>query len=97
MTTDYTVYIGTYTDPILFGTGKILDGKGEGIYVYRMDPVSGAMEFITTISGTTNPSYLAFNADCSLLYAVNELKEFEGARRIKSQVGGVWSTFYSYG
>lgn len=77
MTTDYTVYIGTYTDPILFGTGKILDGKGEGIYVYRMDSVSGAMEFITTISGTTNPSYLAFNADCSHLYAVNELKSYQ--------------------
>ena len=77
MTTNYTVYIGTYTDPILFGTGKILDGKGEGIYVYRMDSVSGAMEFITTISGTTNPSYLAFNADCSHLYAVNELKSYQ--------------------
>jgi hypothetical protein len=43
MTPDYTVYIGTYTDSVLFGTGKILHGKGKGIYVYRMDPVSGAM------------------------------------------------------
>jgi len=78
MTRYYTVYIGTYTDPILFGTGKILEGKGEGIYVYRMDPVSGTMEFIRTITGITNPSYLAFDATCSCLYAVNELKSYQG-------------------
>ncbi len=46
MTPDYSVFVGTYTEPILFGTGKILEGKGEGISVYRLDPVSGAMEFI---------------------------------------------------
>ncbi len=76
MTKDYLVFVGTYTDPILFGTGKILDGKGEGIYVYRMDPATGAMELIRTNSGITNPSYLAFNADGSCLYAVNELKTY---------------------
>jgi 6-phosphogluconolactonase len=76
MTTDNLVFVGTYTDPILFGTGKILDGKGEGIYVYRMDPATGAMELITTNSGITNPSYLAFDADCRCLYAVNELKTY---------------------
>ena len=42
MIRDYRIYVGTYTDPILFGTGKILDGKGAGIYVFRMDPASGA-------------------------------------------------------
>ena len=78
MTIDYMVFVGTYTDPILFGTGKILDGKGEGIYVYRMDPVSDAMELIRTISGITNPSYLAFDASFSCLYAVNELKSYQG-------------------
>lgn len=78
MAKHFLVYIGTYTEPILFGTGKILHGKGEGIYVYRMDPVSGALDFIRTNTGITNPSYLAFNADCSRLYAVNELKSHQG-------------------
>jgi len=76
MTTDYRVYVGTYTDPILFGTGKILEGKGEGIYVYRMDPVLGSMELIRTNTEITNPSYLAFDNDYSCLYAVNELKSY---------------------
>jgi 6-phosphogluconolactonase len=72
------VFIGTYTDPILFGTGKILQGKGEGIYVYRLDHSSGALEFVSKTTGITNPSYLAFDATQKFLYAVNELKTYEG-------------------
>lgn len=30
-------YVGTYTEPILFGTGEILRGKGEGIYILELD------------------------------------------------------------
>lgn len=48
MTQEYLVFVGTYIDPILFGTGKILEGKGEGIYVYRMDPDTGALGYIRT-------------------------------------------------
>ena len=78
MTRDYLVFVGTYTEPILFGTGKILEGKGEGIYAYRMDPESGIMELIHTNTGITNPSYLAFSSNNSYLYAVNELKMYHG-------------------
>ena len=72
------VFIGTYTDPILFGTGKILQGKGEGIYVYRLDPSSGSLEFVGKTTGIANPSYLAFDATQRFLYAVNELKDVRG-------------------
>lgn len=71
------VFIGTYTDPILFGTGKVLQGKGEGIYVYRLDHSSGGLEFVSKTTGITNPSYLAFDATQKFLYAVNELKTYE--------------------
>lgn len=71
------VYIGTYTEPIRFGTGKVLQGKGEGIYVCRLDETSGALELVGKTTGTTNPSYLAFDATRRFLYAVNELKTFE--------------------
>ena len=37
MASDTLVYVGTYTEPIRFGSGRILQGKGEGIYVYRLD------------------------------------------------------------
>ncbi|MFI5341160.1 MAG: lactonase family protein [Candidatus Methylomirabilales bacterium] len=71
------VYVGTYTEPIRFGTGRILQGKGEGIYVYRMDQSSGAMEFVGTATGIANPSYLAIDSRRCFLYAVNELKTYE--------------------
>jgi 6-phosphogluconolactonase len=72
------VFVGTYTDPILFGTGKILQGKGEGIYVYRLDHSSGSLELVNKNTGITNPSYLAFDATRRFMYAVNELKAYEG-------------------
>ena len=77
MSKDYLVFVGTYTEPILFGTGKVLEGKGEGIHVYRMEPDTGKMELITTNTGISNPSYLALNSNASHLYAVNELKEYQ--------------------
>jgi 6-phosphogluconolactonase len=72
------VFVGTYTDPILFGTGKVLQGKGEGIYVYRLDQSSGGLTFASKTTGITNPSYLVFDATQKFLYAVNELKVYEG-------------------
>jgi len=68
------VYFGTYTEPIRFGTGRVLQGKGEGIYVYRMDQSSGAMDLVSKTTGITNPSYLAFDFSQQFLYAVNEVK-----------------------
>ncbi len=78
MAGDLFVYIGTYTEPIRFGTGKVLQGKGEGIYVYRMDQASGALELIETATSIPNPSYLAFDSSRQFLYAVNELKTYDG-------------------
>jgi 6-phosphogluconolactonase len=71
------VYVGTYTEPIRFGTGRVLQGKGEGIHVFRMDAASGALEPIGKTSGVANPSYLAFDATQRFLYVVNELKSFQ--------------------
>jgi len=77
MTNEMLVYIGTYTEPIRFGTGKILQGKGKGIYVYRLDQSSGALELVSKTTGITNPSYLTFDPTHRFLYAVNELKTYE--------------------
>lgn len=73
------VFIGTYTEPILFGTGRILQGKGEGIYVYRLDTSSGSMKLCSIAQAGPNPSYLTFDPSHRFLYVVNELKEFDGA------------------
>jgi 6-phosphogluconolactonase len=73
------VFIGTYTEPILFGTGKIIQGKGEGIYVCKMDSSSGLLEQCHIAPAGPNPSYLTFDSSHRFLYVVNELKEFGGA------------------
>lgn len=78
MTTEQIILIGTYTEPIRFGTGRILEGKGEGIYCYRFDPEKGSFRFISLAKGVTNPSFLTATKDLKYVYAVNELKKAEG-------------------
>lgn len=72
------VFAGTYTKPIKFGTGKILEGRGKGIYAFRWDSGLGILSLTCINEGIVNPSYLAIDRKSRFLYAVNELKEFEG-------------------
>lgn len=72
------VYVGTYSEPILFGTGQVVQGKGKGIYAFRLDAAKGALEPIGVTEGVRNSSYLAFDPKRQFLYCVNEFKEYEG-------------------
>ena len=74
------VLVGTYTEPILFGTGQVLQGKGEGIHAYRLDESTATLRPIATNSGIANPSYLVFDASQKYLYAVNELDKFNSRK-----------------
>ena len=64
--------VGTYT-------GK----KSEGIYVYKFNTTTGAMEKVSSVF-TENPSYLALHPHQKFLYAVNEVQSFDG-----QETGGV--------
>jgi len=64
------VYVGTYTG-----------AKSKGIYAYRMDTEDGQNPFLIPLglaAETPNPSFLALDAKRRLLFAVNEISEFEG-------------------
>ncbi len=78
MKNEQIVLVGTYTQPIRFGTGRILEGKGEGIYCYRFDPENGRFRFVSLTKGVVNPSFLTATRDLNFVYAVNELKKVEG-------------------
>ncbi|MGB4589573.1 MAG: lactonase family protein [Clostridiaceae bacterium] len=78
MTRKMRFYVGTYTQPIKFGTGQILEGKGEGIYLIELDMESGSLSNLGLVAKTPNPSYLIVDANKKYLYAVNELKEYQG-------------------
>ena len=71
-------YVGTYTHPIKFGTGQILDSKGKGIYLLELDLESGSLTLKDIFTDIVNPSYLVIDRKKEFLYAVNELKEFQG-------------------
>lgn len=60
------VIIGTYTQK----EGHV-DGKGEGIYVYELDTISGLLNFKSKTEGLVNPSYLA--ASNNSVVAVSEI------------------------
>ena len=76
------IYVGTYTGP-----------KSKGIYAYRFDDATAALVPLGRLGAsglaaeTTNPSFLAIDADGRYLYAVNEVADYKGRQGDKS--GGV--------
>lgn len=68
------VFIGSYTQPIVLGTGELVPGSGDGVTVYRMDDAGHLTRLFA--AGKPNPTYLAMSADKRFLYTVNELKEY---------------------
>src|SRR5688500_11708955 len=65
------VYVGTYTG-----------AKSRGIYLFRLQ-TGGASQDVTLLplglaAETSNPSYLDIDYKRRLLFAVNEVDEFEG-------------------
>jgi len=62
------LYVGTYTA----GT------RSEGIYLVRMDRRSGALQRVGSVDAGPNPSFLALHPNGRVLYAVNELEQYQG-------------------
>jgi 6-phosphogluconolactonase len=60
-------YVGTYTD-------------GQSILCYRFDPQTGELSSLGAYAGGPSPSFLALHRNGRVLYAVNEVGEFEGKR-----------------
>ena len=73
------LYVGTYSEPIEFASGTVFAGRGHGVHILRVDADAGTLTEIDAVAGVRNPSYLAFDPTRRFLYAVNELKEFDGA------------------
>ncbi len=63
----FLVYVGTYTGE-----------KSQGIYAYRFDADSGAVEELGLVAETKNPTFLALHPNGKFLYAANEIGGFQG-------------------
>lgn len=73
---EFIVYIGTYTGP-----------KSKGIYAFRFQPATGSSTPLGLAAETTSPSFLAVHPTRRVLYAVNEVSNYE------SQSAGSVSAF----
>ena len=67
------VYVGTYTEKLFF-----VDGKGEGIYVFALDPNRGALTPVSIATGVRSPALLAVAPNGRYLYSVNECDQIDG-------------------
>ncbi|MEO8286230.1 MAG: lactonase family protein [Chloroflexota bacterium] len=70
---DAIVYVGTYTRPEHF-----VHGKGEGIYVFRLDSKRGVLHHLSTTTGLVNPAFLTIDSQRRYLYSVQEVDVFDG-------------------
>lgn len=61
-------YVGTYTP------------NGGGIYLFRVDPGTGALTQLQLIDDIRNPTWLAVNPAGTHLYAVSEIDNYQGSR-----------------
>lgn len=68
-------YVGTYTEPILFGTGQIVNGHGKGIYLCEFE--DGHIK-VLEYTECRNPSFLYIDELKKKIYTVNEMKEYNG-------------------
>jgi 6-phosphogluconolactonase len=64
---DTYAYVGTYTP------------NGGGIYLFRVDAVSGALTQLHVFDDIRSPSWLALNPAQTRLYAVSEIDNFQGS------------------
>lgn len=67
--------VGMYTEPILFGTGELFQGKGTGIAICEFD--EGKIWVLSEIR-LQNPSFFCIDEGKRKIYAVNELKQYQG-------------------
>src|ERR1700760_234824 len=63
------VYIGTYTG-----------AKSKGVYLYRMDMATGNLTPQGLVAEAPNPTFLDIDPSGKILYAADEINNYEGKR-----------------
>jgi 6-phosphogluconolactonase (cycloisomerase 2 family) len=67
-------YVGTYSSPQGPEGSK---GNGQGIYLFQMNPATGALSQCGLFADGSNPSWLAFDPSKTHLYAARETATFQ--------------------
>ena len=69
-------WVGTYSSP---QGPEGWHGRGQGIYVFEMNPTSGALTQLEIIPNDANPACLALAPSGGHLYSANEIANYGGA------------------
>jgi 6-phosphogluconolactonase (cycloisomerase 2 family) len=69
-------YVGTYSSP---EGAEGNPGRGRGVYLFEMDPVTGILSEREVFPNDSNPSCLAFDPSRTHLYSANETQRYQGA------------------
>jgi 6-phosphogluconolactonase len=62
------------------GTDTGTKSSSKGVYAYRWDSVSGTLLPLGLAAETASPAYMALSPDRQRLYAVNEVREYNGQK-----------------
>lgn len=68
-------YAGTYSAPV---GAEGAPGRGKGIYLFEMNPATGALTERALFPNAENPACLALNASGTRLYSANGTSTYEG-------------------
>ena len=68
-------YVGAYSSP---QGPEGSTGNGQGIYLFQMNPATGALSRREVFADDSNPSWLAFDPSRTHMYAANETGTFQG-------------------
>lgn len=68
-------YVGTYSSP---QGPEGAPGRGQGIYLFEMDPATGNLKQRELFPNNSNPAWLAFDPSRTHLYSANEISNFQG-------------------
>ena len=61
------LYVGTYSRPLIFGTGEVFEGKGKGVHAYLFDMERGTITEEGAPAETGNSSCVGLSAAQKLL------------------------------
>ncbi len=69
------MYVGTYSSPEGPEGSR---GRGEGIYIFEMNPTNGALKQLSVVRNDANPSCVALDPSGTHLYSANETRKYKG-------------------
>lgn len=69
------LFAGGYTEKITLGSGETVQGRCEGVYIFRLEN-DGTLKRTGVCEAKPNPTYLAKSPDGRGIYTVNEVNDY---------------------